>query len=419
MGTNVFQLETFDGTDNAVGESTLFVYRQRRRTQIDVEFDAAVSAGFGIRGGEAAWRTTRQVLRQVLSNSWKKHGSNRQCPMRRVIDIPVFLDVGDVMASMKCTRTTAYAHVRRAVGRMPGARGQLCVPVYVWDRYARARTSTLRRRGSWGPIPAPLPKSARQSNPFRSPARVPSRDPGPPTRGSAGSRCARARSMPKRDVSLVRLSLESDIAKSPCPAGPAEHGIRVLREVVRCGCSSGVERGSQRSTKRRARTALDASHGSQGSRDRCAADGARWRRPCVCRVARRNTQRSASTVAQNPQRRSMRGPTKPRDVAFCRTKCGHLTPVFEHDEHDTFSALRLATHKARHVDDYISVRRNEGAAENTIAKELVALRAALTLARRAGLWRGDPAAVCPIAFAPEYKPRTRFLSPSDLQRLLA
>jgi integrase len=91
----------------------------------------------------------------------------------------------------------------------------------------------------------------------------------------------------------------------------------------------------------------------------------------------------------------------------------------EHNEHGTFAGFRLAALKARDVDHFISTRRAEGAAENTINKEIIALRAALKLARRAGLWRGDPAAVCPIAFAPEYKPRTRHLSPAELQRLLA
>lgn len=72
-----------------------------------------------------------------------------------------------------------------------------------------------------------------------------------------------------------------------------------------------------------------------------------------------------------------------------------------------------------HVDDYISTRRGEGAGEHTISKELVALRASLKIALRRGLWRGIPEAVCPIAFAPEYKPRTRFLSQAELQRLLS
>jgi integrase len=48
----------------------------------------------------------------------------------------------------------------------------------------------------------------------------------------------------------------------------------------------------------------------------------------------------------------------------------------------------------------------------------VTLRAALKLAVRAGLWLGNPAAVLPVAFAPEYRPRTRFLTPNELSGLL-
>src|SRR5689334_10453494 len=51
-------------------------------------------------------------------------------------------------------------------------------------------------------------------------------------------------------------------------------------------------------------------------------------------------------------------------VAFYRSKCGHLTRVFEHDEHGTFAGFRLAVLKARDVDHFISTRRGEGAAEN-------------------------------------------------------
>ena len=73
----------------------------------------------------------------------------------------------------------------------------------------------------------------------------------------------------------------------------------------------------------------------------------------------------------------------------------------------------------REVDRYVSQRRAEGASDSTIHKELVTLRAALKLARRAGIWIGDPAALIPVAFAPDYKPRSRFLTRSELARLFA
>jgi len=106
-------------------------------------------------------------------------------------------------------------------------------------------------------------------------------------------------------------------------------------------------------------------------------------------------------------------------VAFYRKKAGHLVRVFELDPDGNRVSFPLAKLQPGHVDSYISRRRTEGASESTIYKEIVTLRAALRLARRAGIWFGDPAAICPIAFAPEYKPRTRALTRQELYALLA
>ncbi len=103
---------------------------------------------------------------------------------------------------------------------------------------------------------------------------------------------------------------------------------------------------------------------------------------------------------------------------FYETKAGHLVRVLETAEDRSYVAFPLAGLQARHVDGYISRRRAEGAHEATIAKELITLRAALKLAVRAGLWLGNPAAVLPVAFAPEYRPRDRFLTPGELSKLL-
>ena len=64
------------------------------------------------------------------------------------------------------------------------------------------------------------------------------------------------------------------------------------------------------------------------------------------------------------------------------------------------------------VDGYIRTRRHE-VKENTISKELGTLRSALKLAKRARIWTGDMS-ILPIAFAPEYKPRTRFMTPPEI-----
>jgi hypothetical protein len=101
-----------------------------------------------------------------------------------VVELPLFIDVHDVMRSMKCSRTMAYSHMRAALGRAPGERGQLRVPLYVWHRYIRARFDRER-----APAPprqsAPSAQRAPTSSPItvtrprtkpRSQTRTPERD---------------------------------------------------------------------------------------------------------------------------------------------------------------------------------------------------------------------------------------------------
>lgn len=98
-------------------------------------------------------------------------------------------------------------------------------------------------------------------------------------------------------------------------------------------------------------------------------------------------------------------------VAFHTAKAGHLLRLFGRE-------CKLKDLSARDVDRYIEERRAEGVKEHTISKELVTLRLALRLAKRWGEWGGDIDAVLPVRFAPEYKPRRRFLSPAELRALL-
>ena len=101
---------------------------------------------------------------------------------------------------------------------------------------------------------------------------------------------------------------------------------------------------------------------------------------------------------------------------FYRQKAGHWIRILGDDGNTPFMITRL---HARHVDLFISQRRSEGAAEGTIQKELTTLRAALKIAIRRGLWNGQIEAVMPSGFAPAYRPRTRYLTQSELQLLLA
>jgi hypothetical protein len=94
-----------------------------------------------------------------------------------VVEIPVFVDVDDVRASMKCSRTMAYAHMRAALGRTAGERGQIRVPVYVWQRYVQARFDPEARqcRSPAKRTPSILPDGPIQITRPRTTPRLPER----------------------------------------------------------------------------------------------------------------------------------------------------------------------------------------------------------------------------------------------------
>ena len=101
-------------------------------------------------------------------------------------------------------------------------------------------------------------------------------------------------------------------------------------------------------------------------------------------------------------------------ASYYRAKLGHLSRLLE----PAGQPVPLARLTASTVDAYLEQRRVEGASEHTLSKELGALRVALRLARRVGLWRGDPAEVLPVLHASEYVPRTRWLTVDEVARLL-
>ena len=98
-------------------------------------------------------------------------------------------------------------------------------------------------------------------------------------------------------------------------------------------------------------------------------------------------------------------------VEFYRKKSGHWVRVLG-------EGFLLAKFDAPVIDRYVSQRRREEASDSTIHKELTTLRAALKLAKRAKLWRGDTDEVFPVGFSPDFKPRERFLTREELTRLL-
>lgn len=93
-------------------------------------------------------------------------------------------------------------------------------------------------------------------------------------------------------------------------------------------------------------------------------------------------------------------------------KLGHFVRLWGAD-------AALASISPELVDGYISARRAEGAASNTIARELTCLRQLLRLAKRGRAFRGDLAEVMPVGFSAEYEPVKRTLRPDDLPALWA
>lgn len=98
---------------------------------------------------------------------------------------------------------------------------------------------------------------------------------------------------------------------------------------------------------------------------------------------------------------------------FYGKKIRHLLRVLTEDA-DVNAVGRSAV-----VDKYVNQRRAEGASSNSISKELTTLRGILKQAARDDVFAGDVSRVMPIGFDPEYTPRTRFLLPDQLDRMLA
>jgi integrase len=98
-------------------------------------------------------------------------------------------------------------------------------------------------------------------------------------------------------------------------------------------------------------------------------------------------------------------------IDMYRKKGGHLLRLL---------GIDTPMHKlgAREVDDYIKQRREEGASNNTIHKELVTLRGILKTARRRGEYDKEPSQVMPVGFDTGYKPRERVLSREEAVGLM-
>jgi len=101
-----------------------------------------------------------------------------------------------------------------------------------------------------------------------------------------------------------------------------------------------------------------------------------------------------------------------KTAAFYAQKAGHWHRIFG----ESFPLAKLS---AQDVDNYVFRRREEGASQATVAKEMLTLRAAMRLAIRAKAYTGNPLAILPVGFSPGYVPRSRWLTPDELAKLLS
>lgn len=100
----------------------------------------------------------------------------------------------------------------------------------------------------------------------------------------------------------------------------------------------------------------------------------------------------------------------PDTVQFYRIKSGHLIRLLG----SKTNLLRLSADRVR---EYIQTRRDEGAKDNTIIKELIALRRALKLAHERGLFPAEAMDIVP-RFRVRFEPKDRWLTADQVQKLL-
>lgn len=100
-----------------------------------------------------------------------------------------------------------------------------------------------------------------------------------------------------------------------------------------------------------------------------------------------------------------------KTAKYYAQKIGHALRIWG-------EAAPLSEITPRTVVLYLDQRRREGAAELTLDKELTAIRQVVKMARHAGCYSGDPAALRPPDFSADYRPRTRHLTVPEAVALL-
>ena len=129
------------------------------------------------------------------------------------------------------------------------------------------------------------------------------------------------------------------------------------------------------------------------------------------RAAPHKTKDPENTVAQALAQfvETCRIDRSPATIECYQQKGGHLVRLL--------GDMQLCSLSVDHVTAYCKKRLEEGAARESVRKELVVLRATLGLARDRGVLGQDPTALIP-KFRAKYQPRQRWMSADELAGLL-
>lgn len=105
-----------------------------------------------------------------------------------------------------------------------------------------------------------------------------------------------------------------------------------------------------------------------------------------------------------------------------RVPLSQLDKSFDQEKKDALVArgklAALATVDRHFTDEFIAHRRRQKISENTIAKQRILLRAALFLAKRAGIWTGDLDDLFPPNFDSGYEPKRIFWTHAQAEAVL-
>lgn len=107
-----------------------------------------------------------------------------------------------------------------------------------------------------------------------------------------------------------------------------------------------------------------------------------------------------------------RGGASPDSLQIAKTKSGHFLRLWS-------AGMPVANINNERVTKYIETREDEGAAALTIKRELDELRRMLKVAIHRGWFHTPLERVMPLKFDPEYEPRKRWMTPTELAKLCA